>query len=163
MKRWMLLGGIVLVVLVGGLFAYNQWFKKPVTLPDVIVTGTNGSPYKLKGYLGDTLFVVIGKSTCSGCVDTMKSVRDFAATNSDVQFLIVDRKESVETVTKMVADNKLEDLTVVIDDTDKIFKSVAWIRMPQILAVNADGVVIDQRTEVMTVDELKSFVEKNSK
>ncbi|MCH7552217.1 TlpA family protein disulfide reductase [Patescibacteria group bacterium] len=169
MSKFIIIGIVVLVIAGGGILFLGQGGEQQKTTS----TGTknnfqtltfvdyDGNSVALADFAGKPLVVNAWAAWCPFCV---KELPDFTLLQKefpDVVVIAIDRSESLNTAKSYTDDLGITDsLMFLLDSSDSFYRSIGGFTMPETIFVDKDGVIQIHKRGIMSLDEMKSNVEK---
>lgn len=104
----------------------------------------------------DFTLVYTWASWCPFCAEDLVYLDEIAATNTNLQILALNRKESTHQANRFLSTiGPLDNITILIDSNDNYYKEIDGFSMPEGVLYNSEGSVVSHiRGSIRNVDIL---------
>lgn len=123
-------------------------------VPGVLVEAFDGSTVSLTDYAGTPMVVNFWASWCPPCVAEMPDLESVHQQAGDrVAFVGVNTQDTIENATRL-ADETGVTYDLVRDPDTELFRGFGVFGMPSTFYVDADGIIVERHTGLLTRDAL---------
>ncbi|MBI4119372.1 MAG: TlpA family protein disulfide reductase [Parcubacteria group bacterium] len=171
MKKFLVLAGIIIVVVIGWLIiskinpSPQEEVLSPAVLaevPDFALQDYSGKTVSRADFSGKPLVINSWAGWCPFCREELVA---FAVAQEElgdqVVIIAINRAESLDTAKGYTDEQGTSDkLVFLLDPTDSFYQSIDGFSMPETIFVDKNGNIVDHKRGPMDIDEIRSRTQK---
>ena len=129
-------------------------------LPEVELTAVTGEKISTQTFTGAPMIINIWYSTCEPCRRELPVLASAATKHSDqVRFVGINIKDSAQVATEFAAQYGVQ-FELLLDNNGQFISALGIATAPVTLAVNAQGIIIDQVAGEISARKLNALVQE---